>query len=162
PSLALEEAFGRAFDPKVAEELKAAFGKPAADAAARLALLEPLAGGKPHPDLAKAAFDLLADDPKPTAERFKLLAALLARQEPAPKYVETLLILRLAELADRPGAAPWPAESVRLALTAARLGERAAARPDAFGWLRADLEDAAQARHDGEILLFSRGFAPAA
>ncbi len=111
-------------------------------------------------NVALAAFRLAADDEAPRAERIRILNAIVQERESQPAFVETLLLRRLADLAAQ-AKRPWPSEAVRLALETATLGEKAAAQLRAFPWIRTLLEEAAQARYEGELLLLTgQGFAP--
>ena len=121
--------------------------------------VEKLFREKPHRDLAAAAFRLLADDPAPSAARVRRLAQVLAGFEPAPKFAETLLIRRLADLADPAVGGPWSAERAALAFQAARAVEGAAARPEVVAWAGPALDRAHRARGDAEAVLFAPGYA---
>jgi hypothetical protein len=113
---------------------------------------------KPHAAVALAAFAVLAEDPAPTAARVKALNQLLAVQSPTPKFAETALVRRLADLAATPGVA-WSPERAALALQAARWLEDAAARPEVYQWAAAALDRAYRLRADAEAVLFSPGYA---
>jgi hypothetical protein len=116
---------------------------------------------KPPAEVAWAVFDQLVKDPNPRPERVRLLQAILAAQQPLPRYVETLFLARLAERAGQASADGWPVETVRLAARTVRAGEQAAASPRTFPWTRGLLDAAAQQRHNAEVLFWSPGFAPA-
>ncbi len=111
---------------------------------------------KTHLDFAFAACTVATEDREFTPEKLRFLNLLLRSQEPRPRFVETLFLERLEQLP----ADVWPREVIRRALETVRLGKRAAARADAFPRLRGLLEEAAQRRHDGEVLLLASGYAP--
>ena len=67
---------------------------------------------------------------------------------------------RLADLAARVSDADWPVRAVRKAVDVLRLGEQANCQPLSFPWLEGLLEQAAQQRHDGEVLLYAQGLVP--
>src|SRR5262249_22227590 len=121
-------------------------------------LLEQLKG-KSRYDVAWAAFDLAASEPALTPERVRFLNAVLQTQSAQPRYAETFFLQRLADLADQLRGQPCPRQTVRRALEVVRVGERAASQAEAFPWVRPLLEEAAQRRHEGEVLLLSRGYA---
>jgi hypothetical protein len=114
---------------------------------------------KPHPLVAAAAFLVLAEDPAPSATRVKGLNQLLSLQSPLPKFAETVLIRRLANLATTPGFA-WSAERAALALQTARAFEDAAAQPGVHTLARLAIDTAYGLRADAEAVLFSPGYAP--
>jgi hypothetical protein len=114
---------------------------------------------KPAAVVAAAAFLILAEDSAPTATRVKGLNQLLAAQNLAPKFAETVLIRRLAELAATPGFL-WSPERAALALQTARNFEDAAARPDVHTYAEPALDAAYVLRADAEAVLFAPGFAP--
>lgn len=115
---------------------------------------------KPYPELALAAFLVLAEDGPPSATRVKNLSRLLVTKEPTPKFAEVLLIRRLAELAGGAIGGAWSRERAGLALQAARDLEDAAARPGVIVWAKPALDDAYRLRADAEAVLFAPGFAP--
>ncbi len=164
-SLALAAALGARPDAAVAGVLRDFFKKPAVPAKpgepdkALADLIEALKP-QPHLDVASAAFAHLAANAAPAPEKVRLLDDVLRAQESEPRFVETLFLRRLADLARQSGPAEWPAASVRKALEVVRLGERAAARPRSFAWVAGRLEGAARLRHDGETVLLARGYAP--
>lgn len=143
--------------PPVAAPLKPGEKPPAAPPLP--AVFEPLVK-KPHPDLALAAFRVLADDSAPSAGRVRRMAQLLAIQSPAPKFAETVLVQRLAELADPAvSGAPWSAERAALALQTMRMLEEAASRPEVVAWAQPALDQANRLRVDAEAMLFAPGYA---
>lgn len=115
---------------------------------------------KTHFDLAWAAFQVAADEVVPSRDNIRFLDQLLQRQQPQPKYVETLFLHRLAVLAEQTGVDPWPAQTIRRALDVVRKGEQAVVQPRVLTWVQGMLQDAAQMRYDAEVLLFARGYAP--
>src|SRR5262249_24065146 len=169
-SLALAGAQGQKPDPavgvavrdllvKVAEQTRTAKPEDADKITKQLAdeLLAKLKG-KSHFELAWAAFESAVNEPNPTSHTIRLHDYLVHSQQPQPQYVETLVLRRLANLV---GQTPvnWPMRTVRRLLEVVRLGERAAAAPRLFPWAPDALEEAAQLRHDGEVLFWSRGYA---
>ncbi len=106
------------------------------------------------------------------SEQIKLLDDLLAKRDSLlgrrrgePQYVETLFLQRLAQF-NKDGT-PFP-DIAPVALRVAHAGELAAAcasesrrmcEPRAFPWIGELLEQAAQKRHEAEVLLFAPGFA---
>lgn len=113
---------------------------------------------KPHPTLALAAFLLLSDDPDPTPARLRVLAQLLATQTPTPKFAETALIQRLANLSTQTPAVPWSPERAALALQMERLFE-AAITPEVFTWASLAIEHAYRLKANAEAVYFAPGFA---
>jgi len=109
-------------------------------------------------DLAGAIFDA-ARKTEPTRETILFLDGLLRDQQPEPLYVETLFLRQLADLARAYDDASWPTEMIRRALKVASQGEQANSRHETLAWLRTPLEQAAQLRHDAEVILRARGFA---
>jgi hypothetical protein len=176
-SLGLARAQGRQPNPAVAEALKqllakveatASDGKPgkAAEVQAKLAaeFADKLKGQSPF-DLAWAVFERAVADPRPRPETLHFLSQLPEAHDPYPSFVETFYLRRLAVLFP-PGSAAQDAAGLELppplvhaALEVVRLGEKAAAQERAFSWMRGLLEEAAQKRHDGEVLLAARGYA---
>lgn len=78
---------------------------------------------------------------------------------PRPRYVETLALKQLADLVYRIEDKNWPAPQVRSFLHAVQQGEIALADADTFAWVRPLLEEACQARQDGALRLWARGYA---
>jgi hypothetical protein len=113
---------------------------------------------RPHPTLALAAFLLLTDDPDPTPARIRGLAQLLATQTPTPRFAETALIQRLANLAAQAPAVPWSSERAALALQTARLLE-GTINPVLFAWASPAIESAYRLRSTAEAVYFAPGFA---
>ncbi|HYT93675.1 MAG TPA: hypothetical protein VEL76_33460, partial [Gemmataceae bacterium] len=112
---------------------------------------------------ARPVFDLATAETNPAPERLLALEGMVRqRTETPPHFTETLLLRRLAELAAQKDAAPWPIEAVRQLLGVTQRGEQAASHPRAFAWNAVLLEQAAQARHEGEVLFWARGYAPLA
>lgn len=173
-TLAQAAAQGKKPDAKTIEELKKllekmeTFGqnlKPEEATAARLKLKEEFVAklkSKPAVELAGCVFDAAVDDTRPRPERIAFLYGLLSKEQPIPLFVETLFLRRLDDLASRLPKENWPTETVRRSLLAVREGEKASAcEPRALPWVRVLLDDAAQKRHDAEVLLFNPGFASA-
>ena len=115
---------------------------------------------KPHPSLALAAFLLLSDDPDPTPARLRSLDQVLATQTPMPRFAETALIKRMANLAAQAPAVPWSPERAALALQAERLFE-AAITPEVFAWASAAIEQTYRLKADAEAVYFAPGYASA-
>jgi hypothetical protein len=76
-----------------------------------------------------------------------------------PRYVETVAIRLLADLANRVEVDKWPTPLVHQVLTLA-LSSHASVRHPLFHWLRHDLEAAVQSKHEGEIALWATGYVP--
>src|SRR5262249_43613630 len=130
-------------------------------------------------DLARTVFQYAAiEDKRCLPDRLQFLDALLRDpllprdvRQSEPLYVETLLLRRLVDLAGaesdktKGGGPAWPETAARLALQAAWHGERAAActsglwEPRALPWVQQRLNEAAQERHDAEVILFAPGYA---
>ncbi len=125
------------------------------------AAFEPLLK-KPHPELALAAFRVLADDPAPAPARVRRLAELLRTQQPAPRYAETVLIHRLADLAAQPADAGWSPDRAALAAQIARSFEAAVATPGLIARATPAADAAYSLRAAAEGVLFSPGYASAA
>lgn len=85
---------------------------------------------------------------------------ILAHWQPRPMYVETLLLRRARELADRMPSDAWSPAITHRALRAAWLGEGAAADTQTITWLLPLLDEAATLRHEGETMFFARGYVP--
>ena len=172
-SLALAGALGEPPDDRIALALtkllrdRADPGvglKPDELAAARaraLAEFQKVAEGSGDFALARAVFQAAAAAPRPSPGDLQFLDGLLAGRQPEPRYVETWLLRRLAVLGRSTSAGAWSPDAARLALSSARLGERAQALPRSFAPVRPWLEAAARERHLGEVALFAPGFAPA-
>ena len=92
-------------------------------------------------------------------DTIRLLVGLLSSAVPEPRYVETAFLRRLAQLAEETGDAAFPASSARLAVQVVAQGEQAAASYRTFAWVHGMLDQAAQARHEGEVLLLAAGYA---
>ncbi len=114
---------------------------------------------KPHVAVALAAFLVLSEDAAPSSTRVRGLSQLLAVQSPTPRFAETALIRKLAELTS---SAAWSPTRAALALQTARLFEDAAARPDVFTWAKPALDQVYQLRADAEVVLFAPGYASTA
>ena len=143
----------KAKDDKAAKDGKA---EPGAEKA-KLDALEQIRA-KPHAEVALAGWDLIANDADLQPARVLEINSILAQQEVRPRYVETLFLQQLANALA--GEQNWPRETVQQALTAARLGERAASHAEAVDWIRPLLNEASQRRHEGETIFFARGYAP--
>jgi hypothetical protein len=94
------------------------------------------------------------------ADSVRLLDTLArpAAQSP-PAFAEMLLLQQLADLAGRLEPADWPEAVARRALQTAYRGEILTSKPHAFAWTRDLLDQAVQARHDGEMCLWAAGYA---
>ena len=110
-------------------------------------------------DLALAVFRVAAELPEPSAKTILALDGLL-KPRGAPQFLETLSLRQVADLAESDPSAWSPALAHRVLDLASRAG-RAENRPLPLSWVVRALNQAAQARHDGEVLLFERGFASA-
>ncbi len=119
--------------------------------------------------VAAAAFSQAVTDGASDADTLRLLDHVAnipslslwgsGKGEGEPRFVETLLLRQLADLADRLGSHPWPADTASRLLRLAHLAEQVHSQAEAFAWLRPWLDEAAQIRHEGEMALWARGFA---
>jgi hypothetical protein len=161
-SLTLARELGQKPDPAIAVALKDVLAKAAdgskekaQESAAAIKKLIAENKGKQF-DIACAAFDLAADDANPTSDKIRFLAQLLKEQDPQPRYVETLAIYRLADMANY--LRQWPTATTRRALDMVRKGELAVSRPRVFPFVRSLLDEAAQDRHIGDVFLWTFGY----
>jgi hypothetical protein len=90
----------------------------------------------------------------------RTLDDLLSRWQPRPFYVETLLLRRLRQQADRVPPEAWPGDTAHRALYCAWLAEQAAADSLSLSWLLPALDRAATLRHEAELIFFARGYVP--
>ena len=121
-------------------------------------------------NLAWAVFLTATADPRPSPEKILLLDGILRKRHREPLYLETLALRRAAEQADQssPGGPErsssnlraWRPQAIHGGLEVARLAGLAENRPVPLNWVRPFLEDAAQARHEAEIMLWQPGYAP--
>jgi hypothetical protein len=107
-----------------------------------------------------------ATKPQPRREFIQFLYHLVTPdlQPPQPEYVETLFLYRLNKLSEDTARDPrlWSDKAVHQGLRAVQEGEKVAAwDPRALPWVRDRLLAADQQRHQGEVMLFSPGFASA-
>ncbi len=114
---------------------------------------------RPHALVAAAAFLVLAEDADVSPARVKAFAKLLAAQDPQVRFVEVLLIRRLAALADQGTLAPWSGARAALALQTARALEDAASRLEVIAYAKPALDEAYRLRADAEAVLFAPGYA---
>jgi hypothetical protein len=115
------------------------------------ALLDPLKG-KPHFDLAMAAWAEALADEVPTLDKIRFLDDLLRKHAPEPKYLETLFLRRLVEM--QAETKKWPAEIIARALRALREAETARmVAPALLPLVEAPLNDATKKRLEAETLL---------
>ncbi|MCE9531726.1 MAG: hypothetical protein K8T89_11480, partial [Planctomycetes bacterium] len=163
PTLALARTLD-ASDEALREELRAAIrrveSKPTLPDKTPAPLLPPELDPfkTPTPEvLGSAVLELLADDPAPSPSRFRMLAALLASNDPVPRFVETVLIQRLARFFEEK---PNAIVALRSILHLARDIERSTADVEAFPWIATVLEAVEQARLAAEVALFSEGYLP--
>lgn len=138
-SLVVESKRGKLPDPKVGEDVKSlvklrlsqpenakpddiekVVGKP------RQELLDKLKG-KPHYDLAAAAWAEALADEAPTLDKIKFLDDLLQRHAAEPRYVETLFLRRLVDMANQTGK--WPDTVIARAMRTLREAETARTVP---------------------------------
>jgi hypothetical protein len=115
-------------------------------------------------------FEAAADDPALDADRLRFYAGRLTDwDQDDPRYAETLLLRRLADLQPDRRTGTWPQELVQRALQVARDGEKAIAcqaqrrrgkeivallEPRALPWVRNVLSAAVRDRREGERRLF--------
>jgi hypothetical protein len=178
PSLAVAAALGEQSPDRkasdalrdLAREVVSAKDQAAAD------MLRPKieAARKPFQDrpfaLGWVAFEAAREDVEIDPARLRFYAGF---QQPAdqsePRFAETLLLRRLAELQPDRRTKKWPQVEAQLALKAARVGEKAIAcqaerrrdkvsvpvlEPRALPWVEKVLPAATRHRRDGERLLF--------
>lgn len=110
------------------------------------------------PEIAAAVWTVAVEEPTLRAEKIQLLNDLLGTLAPAPpRYVETLLLERLAALKVEGNI--WPAESVTHAVRALDWQEKAAAavavEPRLLPWARTALGGTAAKRREGDGFLFT-------
>jgi hypothetical protein len=171
-SLAQEIAAGRSPDVKAVDPINQALAQ--LDQAIQSAKPEelPAARAKITSDLAKslAGFDdvtlawavwqaALADT---RSAHLVFLRGVLEQRQPAPRYVETLWLDRLAgpsSVASAAAEPSWPADVLSDLATCVNLGEVANVRPRSIAWVRSALDEAAQLRHDAEALANEPGYA---
>ncbi len=119
-------------------------------------------------NLAWAVFLTATLDPAPTPEKIVLLDGILAKRHRDPRYLETLALRRAAEQAQQWSALgqersssmlrAWRPQAIHGGLEVARLAGLAENRPVPLDWVRPLLEDAAQSRHEAEIMLWQPGY----
>lgn len=112
--------------------------------------------------LSLAIFAAAVQDPFPRRNTLQLYDRFLSERDPEPRYEETLMIRRLADMAQGMRDEQWPVRSVRKVLELTRRATLAQSRAQASHGLRDNADAAAQMRHDADVLFFSRGFAPLA
>jgi hypothetical protein len=169
-SLALAESWGHKPDPAVAEAVKDLLNKfdevptdkpkEAEDAQNKLIKSYLEKNKVKEFDLARAVFDRAVADRSPSSDKIRFLAKLLQARQPQPRYVETLFLDRYypktSEAAkDSEGL---PVALVRKSLDVVDKGEKAASQEKALPWIRGLLDEAAQDRHNAEILLAAPKF----
>lgn len=114
----------------------------------------------PHTMLAAAVFTLLADDIAPPARRIRQLEQLLALQEPTPRFAETLLLRRLADLSTDAAATFDPMQAA-LVLRTERDFEQLAVVPALATWATPALDETYRKWRDAQAAFFSPGFVSA-
>jgi hypothetical protein len=112
--------------------------------------------------LSAALFAAAVQDPFPRRGTLLLFDGLVTERLPEPRFEETLVLRRLAEMATGMRDEQWPVRAVRKVLELTRRAALANSRPLGSSWLRDSVETAAQKRHDAEFLFFARGYAPPA
>jgi hypothetical protein len=171
-SLAQEIAAGRSPDAKALDPLNAALAQldeaiesakpeelPAARAKITSDLVKSLAGFD-DVTLAWAIWQAALGDTRPA--RLIFLRGVLEPRQPAPRYIETLWLSRLAGPSSAAPAAaesPWPADVLANLAQCVNLGEAANVRPRSIAWVRSAFDTAAQLRHDAEALAIDPGYA---
>jgi hypothetical protein len=113
---------------------------------------------KPHLSLALATFLLLSEDPDPTPGRIRALAQLLATQTATPRFAETALIQRLANLAAQSPVVPWSSDRAALVLQTARLLEPCIDTNVSI-WAAAALDRVYRLRANAEAVYFAPEYA---
>jgi hypothetical protein len=176
-SLALEERQGRVPDPAVVSAVsdlvkkhaRPAIGLKPEEAAAASAKLvadfQSATQDKPDFDVARRVFEEVANITVPSPQEIRFLDGLLRARQPAPEWVEIVALHRLADRAEAIAQGKLPADAwqpsrVRKLLEVVRQGERAHARAGGPDWVRPWLDDAAVARHMGEVAFEAVGYVP--
>ena len=108
-------------------------------------------------DLAGALFDA-AKGAEPTRQTILFLDGLLRDQQPEPCSSRRSSSDNSPTWPAHPEDADWPTETVP-ALKVTSQAEQANSRSETLDWLRRPLEEAAQVRHNAEVILLARGFA---
>ncbi len=127
------------------DDIEKAVGKP------RQELLDKLKG-KPHYDLAAAAWAEALADEVPTLDKIKFLDDLLRRQAAEPVYVETLFLRRLVDMANQTGK--WPDTVIARAMRTLRESETArTVPPSLLPLVEARLKQLTEDRLKAETLL---------
>ena len=112
---------------------------------------------KPHYDFAWSAFDIVAGDENPGADKVRVLGDVLRRHQAQETYLEAFLLRRLGVLAADPDK-KWRSEVVHALVRAAQEREIAsAADPNVLPWVRGLIDDANAKFSQGEALVFMGG-----
>jgi hypothetical protein len=163
-SIGMNEGLGRKIDPEAYKEVTAfrqrweqmvRTNKPDVDRNRAIEDYVKQAAARKDLEVGAAVLREVVATPELGSDGLDVLDTVLRRHRADPAFLETLLYRRLLETKPRPTAA-----AIRLAMDVATRGERAGAEPVAFPWVRRALDQAAQHRHDGEVLLRELGFAP--
>jgi len=167
-SLAMLQQQGQTIDPAVVKALEKMLSdyrtqSLAIEAAKQPALQDQLGAAfldqmkqKTDEAIALAIFEVLRNDQAGAQATLRWLDGLLRTRQPRSMYVETNLVKRLAELSI--DSAEWPAANVQAALRTAHLGEQITSNPSTFIYAGEVLQQAAQHRHNAEVLLLSPGY----
>jgi hypothetical protein len=108
---------------------------------------------------AAAVVQQLAAEPQPTRDKIELLDQLVDPDPTErPRFVETLMLKRLAEMTGRKDMKTWPTDLVKRLLQVTYRGEQATSQFAVASWNAPLLAQADQLRHDGEVLFWSPGF----
>jgi hypothetical protein len=161
-SLAALTASGARPDPALLAEVKALAARATAPAPGPADEKKPAADdeggaaakGATDQDVAMAVFEVASGIPEPPAKAIVALDKLL-RSRGAPRFLETLALRRLAEVAEADPAG-WSPVTARRALEVAAKAGKAENRPTPLAWVRSALDQAAQVRHDGEVAFRER------
>src|SRR5262249_2895667 len=124
--------------------------------------LTPVLTPKSDVALSAALFAAAVEDPFPRRGTMQHFDRLLIDRQTEPRFEETLVLHRLAEMANGMRGEQWPGRPVRKLLELTRRATLANNRPAASSCLRGSVETAAQKRHEAEVLFFARGYAPIA
>lgn len=106
-------------------------------------------------DQARALFSQLRKPENQTPATIGLLDRLSRTGQPEPLFAETLLLRRLADLANRLVGEDWPKEAVRLAVEVLDQKATALSDPRGFACVKDLLSQAEDLRHEAEVLLFA-------
>lgn len=87
-------------------------------------------------------------------------ALLRSGSDVEPRWGESLAVRLLADLASGIPATAWSNTQAQQVLALAHRAERSLRHSEIFAWFQENLDQAYQAKHEGEIALWSHGFVP--